>query len=292
MATINGRACVANGRNLLLDTDFNNLDLWYAKQYWTKQSDKYNGLTVMQTASSWSGLSQYFKVKTGDVYTFSVYARYTSGTGSSMIYWLLNNDSESGHANAHASISNKSVNLSDSWQRISTTTTITAGGYMRPRVERGGNNSNTLQIAGMKLETGTLATPLTPMPVDKVFSNGKQVYWRNYFSVSGFATNKYSGQYDIDYYDIQLLPETKYTISTNHIRYDGAYDMFVGNKGFTANSGVNGISATKPRTVTTDGTGILTIAARNYSIADGKDKIKVELGSVVTPWTPAPEDYI
>ena len=292
MSTINGKACVANGRNLLLDTDFNNLDLWYANQYWTKQPDKYNGLAVMQTTASWSGLSQYVKVKTGEVYTFSVYARYTSGTGNSNMYWLLNTDPESGYANAHASVSNKSVNLSDSWQRISVTTTITADGYMRPRIERGGNNSNVLQIAGMKLETGTLATPLTPVPVDKVFSNGRQVYWRNYFSVSGFSDNKYTGPYAVDYYDIQLLPETKYTISTTHIRDDGVYDVFVGNKGFTANSGVNGLGATKPRTVTTDSTGILTIAARNYSIDDGKDKIKVELGVMATLWSPAPEDVM
>ena len=115
---------------------------------------------------------------------------------------------------------------------------------------------------------------------------------RNYFSVSGFADNKYTGPYAVDYYDIQLLPDTKYTISTTNIRDDGMYDVFVGNKGFTANSGVNGLGATKPRTITTDSTGILTIAARNYSIADGKDKIKVELGVMATLWSPAPEDVM
>lgn len=129
--------------------------------------------------------------------------------------------------------------------------------------------------------------------VDKVYSNGRQVYGRNYFSVSGFAANKYTGPSAVDYYDIQLLPGTKYTISTTiHIREDGGNDVFAGNKGFTAQSGVNGVDSTKPRTVTTDNTGVLTIAARNYSLADGTDKIKVELGAVVTPWTPAPEDVV
>jgi len=179
MAVINGRACVANGRNLLLDTDFNNLALWFASQNWTKQADKYNGLAVMQTTSDWGGISQYVKVKTGEIYTLSLYARYTSGTGSSNIYWSLNNNLESGHAGAQVSNVSKQVNLSDSWQSVSATVTITSDGYIRPRIERTSNNSNVLQIAGMKLETGTLATPLTLAPVDKVFSDGKQVYGRN-----------------------------------------------------------------------------------------------------------------
>jgi len=181
MPTINGRACIVNGtpvdkvfsngkqvygRNLLLDTDFNNLDLWYGNQYWTKQADKYNGLTVMQTTSDWNGLSQYVKVKTGEVYTFSLYARYASGTGASNMYWLLNANPETGHARAQVSTTNKFVNLSDSWQRVSATTTITVDGYIRPRIERTANNDNVLQIAGMKLEKGSVVTPWTPAPED------------------------------------------------------------------------------------------------------------------------------
>lgn len=154
------------GRNLYLDTKGITTDLWYANQCWTKQADKYNGLTVMQTTGNWNGLSQYVKVKTGEVYTFSLYARYTSGTGTSTIYWLLNFDPESGHVTAHTSVANKMVNLSDNWQRIFTTTTITADGYIRPRLERTDNNNNVLQIAGLKLERGTTATPYSLAPED------------------------------------------------------------------------------------------------------------------------------
>lgn len=128
-------------------------------------------------------------------------------------------------------------------------------------------------------------------PVDKVFSNGKLVYGRNYFSVSGFTANGYTGLY-AKHYDIQLLPDTKYTISTNWIRKGGPADVFAGNKGFTASSVRNGVFPDKPLTVTTDNTGVLTVAARDYSLADGKDKIQVELGDVATPWTPAPEDVM
>lgn len=122
---------------------------------------------------------------------------------------------------------------------------------------------------------------------------------RNYFSVSGFAANKYAFAgidfYDfagIDFYDLQLLPNTKYTVSTTNVGIpaQGYANVFVDNKGFTPDSGGNGVIVNKPRTVTTDSTGILTIAARNYSLADGKDKIQVELGAVATLWQPAPED--
>ena len=156
------------GRNLYFDTkDINNIDLWYANKYWTKQPDKYNGLAVMQTTDDWSGLSQYVKVKTGEVYTFSLYARYTSGTGVSNIYWQLDRDMESGYASAHVSVANKRVDLSDNWQRISVTTTITADGYIRPRIERTADNDNILQIAGMKLERGNVATDWSPAPEDQ-----------------------------------------------------------------------------------------------------------------------------
>ncbi len=114
---------------------------------------------------------------------------------------------------------------------------------------------------------------------------------RNYFSVSGFAANKYAFA-GIDFYDLQLLPNTKYTVSTTNVGIpaQGWANVFVGNKGFTPASGGNGVIVNKPRTVTTDNTGVLTVAARNYSLADGKDKIQVELGAVATLWQPAPED--
>lgn len=167
-STISGIS--VGGTNLYLDTkSFVNPGVWsnYANRFWTKQPDRYNGLAVMQTTGDWNGLSQYVKVKTGEVYTFSVYARCTSGTGTSYIYWLLNADPESGHARAQASPSNKLVNLSENWQRISVTTTITADGYILPRLERTANNDNPLQIAGLKLESGNLLTAWAPAPEDQ-----------------------------------------------------------------------------------------------------------------------------
>lgn len=310
MSTINGKACVANGRNLLLDTDFNNLDLWYANQYWTKQPDKYNGLAVMQTTSNWSGISQYIKVKTGEVYTFSIYARYASGTGTSNIYWLLNVDPESGHTNALVSVANKRVNLSDSWQRISVTTTITADGYVRPRIERTDNNSNVLQIAGMKLETGTLATPLTPVPVDKVFSNGKQVYGRNlligstdnvvhYTSIGGFTVwQSYVTKFNIgDMLNVSaditsnsgntvlkvfLLSSTGTQTGylEHHVSQGQTDHVFVSK---TIPTGTTSILV-KIDNSNLNGPGQADVCTISHQFAN--------TGSIATDWTPAPEDVI
>jgi hypothetical protein len=182
MSTINGRACVVNGtpvdkvfsngrqvygRNLYTDTqNFDNLASWWGSNNWTKTKDTYKGLSVVQTTRDWNGLSQYIQVKKGDVLTYSVYARYTSGTGTSTIYWNLNSQTEGSYNTSSVNPSNNLVTITDSWQRISGTIVATSDGYLRPRIERDAHNTNTLQIAGIKVEKGSVATPWTPAPED------------------------------------------------------------------------------------------------------------------------------
>nr|WP_261975323.1 phage tail protein [Lactiplantibacillus plantarum] len=156
----------AVGTNLYTDTkNFDNLASWWGYNAWTKTTDTYKGLAVVQTASSWNGLSQYIQVKKGDVLTYSVYAKYISGTGKSTIYWSLNNSPEGSYSNA-TTRNNNTVTITDSWQRISGTSVATSDGYLRPRLERTDGNTNTLQIAGIKLEKGSLATDWCPNPAD------------------------------------------------------------------------------------------------------------------------------
>ena len=195
MPTINGKACVANGRNLYTDTkNFENLASWKGSNSWTKATDTYNGLAVMQTTQDWSGLSQYVQVKKGDILTYSVYAKNISGTGTSNIFWTLKSQTEGSYSSSSVNPYWNSVAITDSWQRVSGTVVATSDGYLRPRLERTSANTNTLQIAGIKVEKGSTATPLAPAPVDKVFSNGKQVYGRNLLTNSRTAQgwNNYS----------------------------------------------------------------------------------------------------
>lgn len=157
----------AVGTNLYTDThNFDNLASWWGFGAWTKTTDTYNGLAVMQTIDDWNGLSQYIQVKKGDILTYSVYAKYISGTGTSTIYWQLNRSPEGSYSNASTAVSATDVTITDSWTRVSSTTVATSDGYLRPRIERTNKTTNTLQIAGIKLEKGSLATDWCPNPED------------------------------------------------------------------------------------------------------------------------------
>lgn len=181
MPTINGKACVVNGapvdrvfsngrqvygRNLLLGTrDFSG-DWLNLGTYFTKTGDTYNGLSIAETNDDWSGLAQYYPVKQGETYTFSLFARYTSGTGTSYFYTGLNTDPENGHKNAQVDPWNLKCSLDENWKKYSITFTATTDGYIKPRMERSDNNTNTLQVCGFMLEKETVAHPWTPAPED------------------------------------------------------------------------------------------------------------------------------
>ncbi|MBU7449346.1 MULTISPECIES: gp58-like family protein [Lactiplantibacillus] len=162
----------AVGTNLYTDTqNFDNLASWNTagsapSTYWTKTTDTYNGLAVIQTTANWNGLSQYIQVKKGDFLTYSAYVKNTSGTGSSTVYWLLNNNPEGSYSTARANPAKNVVTITNSWQRISVTTVATSDGYLRPRLERTPDNVNTIQIAGIKVEKGSVATDWCPNPAD------------------------------------------------------------------------------------------------------------------------------
>ncbi|WCE42606.1 collagen-like protein [Lactiplantibacillus plantarum] len=155
----------AVGTNLYTDTkNLDNLTLWYASSLWTKTTDTYKGLAVMQGTQDWNGLSQYTQVKKGDILTYSVYAKNISGTGTSSISWPLSDQTEGSYSTATTNIYGTSVTITDSWQRLSGTVVATSDGYLRPRIERTTYNTNTLQIAGIKVEKGSVATDWCPNP--------------------------------------------------------------------------------------------------------------------------------
>lgn len=158
------------GINLLKGTaNFRPDDIWFPLGAWTRTSEKYNGLTVFKVHvdENWNGLTQYYPVKAGETYTFSLNARYESGNGKSSFYIELNDpQQEAGHNHAHVSPSSQSVLLTEDWNRYSITFTVNSDGYIKPRIERDNFNKNILEICGFKLEKGSVATPWTPAPED------------------------------------------------------------------------------------------------------------------------------
>src|SRR5699024_1449016 len=83
------------GVNLLRGTsDFRPDEIWFPLGEWIRTEDKYNNLTIFKgkAEQDWAGLTQYYPVKTGETYTFSLNARYESGIGESALYIILNTD--------------------------------------------------------------------------------------------------------------------------------------------------------------------------------------------------------
>ncbi|MCG0911400.1 hypothetical protein CJP45_10925 [Lactobacillus plantarum] len=151
----------AVGTNLYTDSrDFDNPTVWTNWNHSYKTEEKLNGLTVMGMKGSWGGLGQIIQVKEGEVYTFSVYARYATGTGKSNVYTIPNNST------AKTSPNNFQFYLDETWKRISATLTVLADGVVDISLARTDDNTNTLLIAGPKLERGSMATDYSVSPFD------------------------------------------------------------------------------------------------------------------------------
>lgn len=151
----------AVGTNLYIDTrDFDNPGAWTNWSGYYKTGEKFNGLTIMETKNDWVGLGQTIQAKKGETYTFSIYARYESGTGNSKIYFRYSNDS------TNTDVGSVTVSLNETWQRVTGTVTITDDGPINVRIERSSDNANTLLIAGPKLERGAMATDYSTSPLD------------------------------------------------------------------------------------------------------------------------------
>lgn len=151
----------AVGTNLYIDTRyFDNPGAWTNWSGYYKTGEKFNGLTIMETKNDWVGLGQTIQAKKGETYTFSIYARYESGTGNSKIYFRYSNDS------TNTDVGSVTVSLNETWQRVTGTVTITDDGPINVRIERSSDNANTLLIAGPKLERGAMATDYSTSPLD------------------------------------------------------------------------------------------------------------------------------
>lgn len=163
MPTINGRACVANGRNLIvqsdlkggyLDRDNGNMLPWGNTDF---NSDKYiatNGATVL----TFSSPDYVFKGNWLD--TLAMY-----DSDKNYLGWQSITSATQTLSKPNVAYIRFSINFTDE------------GGTAEEL-------SDWLANHRYKLEKGSVATPLTPAPVDKVFSNGKQVYSKNLWIMS------------------------------------------------------------------------------------------------------------
>lgn len=155
------------GVNLLQGTrDFSGSNWLNLGTIWTKTDETYNGLSVVETTHDWADIAQYYQVKQGETYIFSLFARYTSGTGTSNFYIGLNSDPENGYKNAQVDNGALTCSLDTNWKKYSITFTAKADGYIKPRMERTNANTNPLRVCGFMLEKGTVAHDWSPAPSD------------------------------------------------------------------------------------------------------------------------------
>ncbi|MDN7033334.1 hypothetical protein [Lactiplantibacillus plantarum] len=127
--------------------------------------------------------------------------------------------------------------------------------------------------------------------VYKVFSNGIQVYGRNLFSVHDWNANNSPVLNFVPYMNIKLEPNTAYTLTTSiNLSSDGWCDVFFFKDDEIPSSPTNGVSSGSGRTLTTSSTGNVKVGVRNHSVSDGTNWVKLEKGTIATPWSPAPED--
>lgn len=164
---VNAIKMTGGGVNLLTGTrDFSGSNWLNLGTIWTKTDETYNGLSVVETTNDWSGIAQYYQVKQGETYTFSLFARYTSGTGTSQFYIDLNSDPENGYKAAPVDNGWIKCSLDANWKKYSITFTATADGYIKPRMERANANTNVLRVCGFMFERGTISHDWSPAPSD------------------------------------------------------------------------------------------------------------------------------
>ena len=134
---------------------------WANLANWTRESENYQGMTVMSRAGTWLGLSQAFETKKGEVYTLSFYIKSSINSDRINVYFTHASTNQLARTTPYMS----SVAISNEWQRTSVTFEITESGFILPRIERF-NTEASVYVAGLKLERGNISTDYSEAPED------------------------------------------------------------------------------------------------------------------------------
>lgn len=162
----------------------------YSKQGWVKETETYNGFTVLSKTATWNGLRQYIPTESGQQYTLSGYVKVNSTTN---VYIF-----------ADTQLLVKQISPDMGWVRIYATY-IAKQEYSNIRIEHGDSNV-TLSICGLKFEKGNKATPWTPALEDDASFYDNVIY-----DTSGYCNNG------------SVTDSTCPTWSSDTPRYKGSY---------------------------------------------------------------------
>lgn len=139
----------------------------FSGQYWVNKAgwnsftpNAYEGFTVARKTEAWGGLYQEISVKSGETYTMSGYVK-SDRVGNVGVY-TISGTRNNGTITPFSKVFNLTA---DTWTRISLTFNILQDVTLKTSIEKNIANGY-LEIAGVKLEKGSSATPWTPAHSD------------------------------------------------------------------------------------------------------------------------------
>lgn len=165
-----------------IPTDFDGLNLmtgtrdwstkanpWHMGTGWVIEPNEHEGLKVHSTQRGWNGSHQNIFVKTGDVVTFSFFAKATQSLNNVKVSATWTDSSVYQAPVARVAERDGVITISDSWKRYSKTVHVTSDGSLQFRTEYGAStipNGIKLYIAGLKLAKSSVDTGYSENPTD------------------------------------------------------------------------------------------------------------------------------
>lgn len=142
---------------------------WHMGANWSTENVEYQGLKVHSTKNGFNGSHQNIFVKSGDVVTFSFFAKATNTLSKIKVSSRWDGSSVYQAPLAGVKESDEQITITSEWKRYSKTIHITSDGSLQFRAEYEGStipNGNTFYLAGLKLAKSSQDTGYSENPTD------------------------------------------------------------------------------------------------------------------------------
>ncbi|WP_270311559.1 hypothetical protein [Streptococcus infantarius] len=142
---------------------------WHMGANWSTENEEYQGLKVHSTQNGYNGSHQNIFVKSGDVVTFSFFAKATNTLSKIKISSRWNGSSVYQAPLAGVKENDEQITITSEWKRYSKTIHITSDGSLQFRTEYDGStipDGNTFYVAGLKVAKSSLDTGYSENPTD------------------------------------------------------------------------------------------------------------------------------
>lgn len=142
---------------------------WHMGANWSTENEEYQGLKVHSTQNGYNGSHQNIFVKSGDVVTFSFFAKATNTLSKIKVSSRWNGSSVYQAPLAGVKESDEQITITSEWKRYSKTVHITSDGSLQFRTEYDGSTipgGNTFYVAGLKVAKSSLDTGYSENPTD------------------------------------------------------------------------------------------------------------------------------